>query len=127
MEGTTSDPLTDKTDKYICKCFDDLFYVMDLFQHYTDTTLIRHEDIAVPFDYYMPKLAKLRPVVDGYLNAANVGHARDFLEKNYEPWKGVDDPGNLFDAYVAFSPKGPNTAAEFYRALHHRPNGHGPA
>jgi hypothetical protein len=76
---------------YIRQCFDSLFYYMATMEHYTACKLIISEDIAFPLEYYVPLLAKLRKVVDLYINEYHLDRVRLFLER-YEDWKGSAPP-----------------------------------
>ena len=74
-------------DDFIRDCFDTLFYFMAMMNHYTNTTLIREEDVAYPLEYYVPLLAEFHEEVSAYLLKYDLWRTQEYLER-YDPWRG---------------------------------------
>jgi hypothetical protein len=84
--------IVDEKHIFIRDCFDNLFYSLAMFDHYIDSALVRPEDVSYPIEYYVPRLRKFAPEIDGYLEAFELHRARKFLRR-YQSWRDVASPG----------------------------------
>jgi hypothetical protein len=97
-------PENDDSDKKLADirdCFDSLFYYFALLEHHINSTLVLHEDVAFPLDYYVRLLAAFRPEVEAYLDHFKLLQPKAFLYR-YDDWKQApkmktSGPGSHFN------------------------------
>jgi len=73
-------------EKYVRDSFDNLFYLMGIFEHYIKQRLIDFGDIQQPIEYYVGKMTPYRAVMEQYLTKGGFKLATALLCR-FESWQ----------------------------------------
>jgi len=93
LRTTDTDTFSD-LEIFVRDSFDDLFYYLEIFEHYISRGLVDFMDLEHPVKYYIDLMAANRPSFEYYLREYKFELASAFLER-FASWRAVGSAAQL--------------------------------